>query len=910
MNLLSICLALAGAYVAWVLDCLWGAVSGFLIGFLFGEVVELKRRIGRLEIKLSSDVSLSSLQKSPAEPTPAFSRSSSDADETDESLIFDPPEANRLEAQASEENSFPSETSASPAGFFQTETHNDISKSGPSIQALLRRYLDGSNLMVRAGVIILFFGIAFLVKYAAEQDLLPIELRLTAVAIFGMVLTLVGWHLRTRRLGYALALQGGGIGVLYLTIFGAAKLYALMPLLMALGVMILLVGVAAVLALLQNAGSLAILGTIGGFLAPVLTATGSGSHVMLFSYYLLLNIGILGIAWFKSWRRLNWVGFVFTFGIGAAWGGNSYKTDYFLTTELFLIAFFTIYFFISILFSFRQQVNLKGYVDSTLVFGLPLTAFGLQSALVKSIPFGLAMSAVGMAACYLIAAVILWRMKRNSLRLLVEAFWALGVMFATLAVPLAVSGNWTAGTWALEGGALFWIGIRQKQLLSRLAGLILLIGATLALVFILATSHASIVISAGILGLSCFWVSFLIQRHENCLKSWEKTLAPIILGCGLVWWMGGGLHQIDLMIPNLRKSQASVLFVVGSIGGLNWIASKLNWFQMRYTGLGVLPFMLFLAVYAFGHRIKADPFRDEWWIVWAFNFAVFYYLLKLNESFWYKPLLKFYHMAGGFLVIFLLTWDAAYWADYAIKSSETWHFAVWGSVPGLSALLLLNLHGSRRWPLRSFFPIYQHQMVAVILLYMLLWSLRICFEQADPRPLVYLPFLNPVDLVIIFMLLLTLKWNQKFSQQPLIDKWTMPMQLKVAVMGVFGCIWLTAVVIRTVHFWGQDPYNFWESVPYSAPTLATSALLQASLSVLWSLYAMGVLFISRRKGVREGWIAGAGLLAIVVIKLFLVDLSGSGTIARIVSFVGVGLLMLVIGYFSPLPPSIRKEKPL
>jgi uncharacterized membrane protein len=47
---------------------------------------------------------------------------------------------------------------------------------------------------------------------------------------------------------------------------------------------------------------------------------------------------------------------------------------------------------------------------------------------------------------------------------------------------------------------------------------------------------------------------------------------------------------------------------------------------------------------------------------------------------------------------------------------------------------------------------------------------------------------------------------------------------------------------------------------------------------------------------------GAGLLGIVVIKLFLVDLASHGTVERIVSFVAVGLLMLIIGWFAPLPP--------
>ena len=39
----------------------------------------------------------------------------------------------------------------------------------------------------------------------------------------------------------------------------------------------------------------------------------------------------------------------------------------------------------------------------------------------------------------------------------------------------------------------------------------------------------------------------------------------------------------------------------------------------------------------------------------------------------------------------------------------------------------------------------------------------------------------------------------------------------------------------------------------------------------------------------------------MVLKLLLVDLSGTGTVTRIVSFIGVGVLMLVIGYVAPLP---------
>ena len=63
---------------------------------------------------------------------------------------------------------------------------------------------------------------------------------------------------------------------------------------------------------------------------------------------------------------------------------------------------------------------------------------------------------------------------------------------------------------------------------------------------------------------------------------------------------------------------------------------------------------------------------------------------------------------------------------------------------------------------------------------------------------------------------------------------------------------------------------------------------------------------ANRSRLRWLWFSGAGLLGLEVIKLFLVDLSGTGTVARIVSFLAVGALMLVIGFFSPLPPAEKK----
>ena len=170
------------------------------------------------------------------------------------------------------------------------------SRAEPAQPNWLSRWLFSGNTVVRVGIVILFFGVAFLLKYAYERVQVPIEFRLTGVALLAVALLVLGWRLRDKRADYAQALQGGGVGVLYLTVFAALRLYQLIP---PGAAMVLLIGIAAfsaALALLQNGRSLALLGTSGGFLAPMLASTGSGSHVMLFSYYALLNAGVLAIA--------------------------------------------------------------------------------------------------------------------------------------------------------------------------------------------------------------------------------------------------------------------------------------------------------------------------------------------------------------------------------------------------------------------------------------------------------------------------------------------------------------------------------------------------------------------------------------------------------------------------------------
>jgi len=96
-------------------------------------------------------------------------------------------------------------------------------------------------------------------------------------------------------------------------------------------------------------------------------------------------------------------------------------------------------------------------------------------------------------------------------------------------------------------------------------------------------------------------------------------------------------------------------------------------------------------------------------------------------------------------------------------------------------------------------------------------------------------------------------------------------------------------------------------VPLTRDGLYTSATYQTLLAVLWSVTALGLMVWGSRRHSRSSWIAGAVVLGMTVLKLFVVDLAGVGTVARIVSFIGVGLLILLIAFVAPAPQKREGE---
>lgn len=367
------------------------------------------------------------------------------------------------------------------------------------------RWIFGGNTIVKAGVLILFIGLAFLLRYTAERVTLPLQLRYAGVALVGVVLAAVGWRLRDRRdaaggTGYGLILQGAGIGVFYLTTLGALRIDPLLSPGLAFAFMALVAAGGALLAVLQDAPWLAFVSIAEGFAAPALVSTGSAAYVPLMSYLVILDAGILAMAWFKAWRPLNLVGAVATFALAGAWARAHYVAADYAGVQAFLAFFFLLFTLTGVLFARRalaasdapvgrplaqraaEALRHVGRVDSTLTFGVPLAAFSMQYLLVRDFEWGPAWAAAAFALLHIALGGALMRGPSRRYELLGEAHVIVGTLFATLAIPLALQGAWTGATWAVEAAGMYWLGARQRRTYARAFALLVMLGAALRLV--------------------------------------------------------------------------------------------------------------------------------------------------------------------------------------------------------------------------------------------------------------------------------------------------------------------------------------------------------------------------------------------------------------------------------------------
>jgi uncharacterized membrane protein len=917
--LLGVLGAFLGAMFAEFDRGFFGMLAGALIGWHIGRGSELKRRVAALE-RAQSDVAPPATARAVVSPTAPVAAPPStpvpvaepplraDAEVAEGRAVFtarepavDAAEIARRATEAARAAEAADEIPASerippPIEARPTAAPAPAAPRGPDLgerlAGFLKRALFEGNVPVKLGMLVLFFGVAAGIKYAVDQGWvsLPIELRLAGFAALALAALVWGWRNREVRPAFGLSLQGGAIGMLLLVVFGAFRIWGLVPAGIAFALVVVLVIGAALLAVLQDSIWLALLGFIGGYLAPVLISTGSGNHVALFSYYAVLNLAVFGIAWVRQWRALNLVGFAFTFIVGTMWGAKYYRPELFATVEPFLILFFLFYVAIAVLYALRDPDGRRGLVDGTLVFGTPLLAFPLQAALMGEDRMGLAYSALAVALLYVLLAV--WLIRRRGATLLGQSFAALAVGFATLAVPLALSARWTSASWALEGAALVWLGLRQRRLLPQFAGWALQALAGLAYLVALLdgggwlaapeelpvlNGHA---LGVGLMALSAFFLAWL---HERAGGHRLLVWLGFVLGSG--WWLLAGVREVVEHFEATGFTFGLVGFAALTAtlaallrGTIPW--ARLGWLVLAVAASGPLLVLLTEMEHDGAITLRANA----WWLAW-FG-ALLFGLARLREP--AQRGLSIAHV----LVLATAAWlygNALHESASRLLLDDGWRFVA-GLLP-LLALLFLTWRAPRlgAFPLADAFPRYRMRWFAPACAVLGIAWLTALAERGGAYPLPFVPLLNPVELFQLGLLLVAIQFARQHGA--LADPWRPP-------LAIAAFLFVTFAGLRAVHHYTGAPWN---------PNILDDRIAQAVLTVLWSMLGVAAWIYGSRRRLWNVWLSGAILMGIVLAKLVLLDRQYVGNLAGIVSFMAVGALLVLVGRIAPTPPRARAD---
>jgi uncharacterized membrane protein len=246
------------------------------------------------------------------------------------------------------------------------------------------------------------------------------------------------------------------------------------------------------------------------------------------------------------------------------------------------------------------------------------------------------------------------------------------------------------------------------------------------------------------------------------------------------------------------------------------------------------------------------------------------------------------HATTAVALVAWLAWEASEWTGRVTADGTAW-IACAAALPALLCLAIVTrARNADAWPLREHARAYGRIAGTVVAIALAVWFTGVnVVSPGNPWPLPYVPLANPLDLTLAAALVVLWQWAGAWMHA------TVAQRVAVGAAGAF--VALNGVIVRAAHHWGDVAWNVDALFGYRP--------LQVALTLAWTVCALALMVLATRRTVREAWIAGAALLAAVVAKLFLLDLAALSGLTRVIAFLGVGALLLVIGYLAPLPPA-------
>lgn len=445
----------------------------------------------------------------------------------------------------------------------------------------------GQKWLLIVGIVATVFGVGYFLKYSFDQGWVGPAGRVAMAFLWGAAFLFGGNLFRRRNMeNFGLYLSGGGIATLYFATFASFQIYHLIGQAPSFLLMVMVTALAGLLAVMYDNKWLAVLGMIGGFLTPVLLGTGVDSQLVLMSYMTILNLGLLGVAFYKKWDLLTVLGFFFTYLLYTGWYANYYRPEKFWPALIFVTVFYLIYTVMPFITRFVQKEPITGK-GFAIIIPNSFIAFGFSYFMVKE---HFSLEAVGVLSVFY-AAVFLYMAsyayktgKQNTEGFVVLAGKAM--LFLIITVPLIFSGHWITVFWSAQAFALLWMGAKlDNRSLSRSAlALFLITGIKLFFYDYPDTFHlnhsgniypdywamiAERWITAAVFLALFFQGADLARRNKLALVGRPETHPALyaLFGAMLFWFLnietGAFFGEV---LPAARFAAISVLWALFSVG--------------------------------------------------------------------------------------------------------------------------------------------------------------------------------------------------------------------------------------------------------------------------------------------------------------------------------------------------------
>lgn len=338
--------------------------------------------------------------------------------------------------------------------------------------------LVGGKLLNRVAILVLLFGMAYFLKYSFDNNWIGIIGRII-IGLFAGVAFIAAGDITIGR-GYryfSQGLSGGGIAIIYLTTFTAANFYDVFSPAVALTLLVITAMAGGILSVRQNAYGVAVLSTLGGFLAPFLIGSKGSDPLLLLTYITVLDFVVLYLAYYKNWRSLNFLSFLGTVLVYVIFkSGQHVHTDIFVI-QFFLIAYFAIFGSLVFLYNVRHK-------KPTMPLDISLMTLNAGFFLVASLenlykyPDFHGVFVISLSLLYLVVSIALKRKMMGDILIYVSLL-GIGLSLVTIAIAVQMEGDWRNAAWAVEGIVLVYAGIRAGNIWVNRAGLFVMLMAYL-----------------------------------------------------------------------------------------------------------------------------------------------------------------------------------------------------------------------------------------------------------------------------------------------------------------------------------------------------------------------------------------------------------------------------------------------